>query len=93
MTTYVMRDGKLVEKSQAAPLEQSYVVSDLTEVFESPVDGKTLIHSRGQYERHLRAHGKHISEPGDVKARQTSTPRSVEDSMRTALRDLGVTGL
>ena len=40
MTTYVMRNGELVEKSQAAPLDVPYVISDEISPTRHMADGK-----------------------------------------------------
>jgi hypothetical protein len=52
MTVYVVRDGKLVEKHRAAPLDAPRI--SRFEGYESPVDGK-FISSDRQRERDLYA--------------------------------------
>lgn len=42
--TYVLRDGELVEKSEASKPPTPYVIPDLPD-YESPVDGK-VVHGR-----------------------------------------------
>jgi hypothetical protein len=50
MTTYVYRDGEMVEKSQARKTPGTYV--SRFESYESPIDGKTISSDR-QRERDL----------------------------------------
>ena len=54
MTTYVIRNGKLVERSKAASKGGLHIVSDI-QPFVSPID-KTLITSRSQVREHERKH-------------------------------------
>lgn len=57
MTTYVYRNGVLVEKDKAPPREGKavHVISDV-QPFVSPID-RTLISSRSQVREHERIHG------------------------------------
>lgn len=57
MTTYVLRDGELVEKAKAEPRETKsiHVISDVAP-FISPID-RSLISSRSQVREHERIHG------------------------------------
>lgn len=54
MTTYVIRDGQLVEKSKAPPKGGLFVMSDV-QPFVSPIDN-TLITSRSGVREHERKH-------------------------------------
>lgn len=56
-TTYVMRDGKLVEKHLAAPLEHSGAPAILPDIqpFVSPIDG-SVITGRASLRAHCKAH-------------------------------------
>lgn len=56
MTTYVIRNGELVEKHLAAPLplRSMHVMGDI-QPFVSPID-KTVITSRSQVREHERKH-------------------------------------
>jgi hypothetical protein len=60
MTTYVFRDGKLVDKSRAKPLYSgnaaSYVISDTMDATLHHCDGK-LYTSKAQFRKTTRAHG------------------------------------
>ena len=61
---FVMRDGKLVPKSGAAPLDSAFhVMQDITE-FQSPIDG-SLIASRSQLREHERRFG--VRQCGELK--------------------------
>jgi hypothetical protein len=54
MAIFVMRDGKIVEKSRAAPSKNIGVISDV-QPFQSPID-KTWITSRSQIREHEKKH-------------------------------------
>lgn len=60
MTTYVYRDGKLVDKRFAAPLHggdaATYVISDTMDATLHHCDGK-MYTSKAQYRKTTRAHG------------------------------------
>lgn len=66
MTTYVIRDGKLVEKSEAAPLPSApMIMSDIPE-YKSPL-GTGLITSRSHRREELKRHNCREVEPGEFK--------------------------
>ena len=88
MTTYVMRAGKLVEKYAEEPARVA-LKCDALDAFESPVTGE-IIGSRGQWDRHLKEHGHHISEPGDVAKRPAPDRRAIEQAVRRASEELGI---
>ena len=59
MTTYVMRNGKLVEKHLAEPLHvdpKFYVISDTMDATRHHADGR-VYDSKAQYRAVTRAHG------------------------------------
>lgn len=57
MTTYVYRDGKLVEKSRAAPRNAPpYVISDTMQALRHPITGKVM-DSKSNFRAVTRAHG------------------------------------
>lgn len=72
-TTYVMRDGKLVEKSQAAPLQADapFVMSDLAP-YQSMVTGE-MVTSRSRHRSILREH-KLIEVGNETKYLQSKKP-------------------
>lgn len=71
MTTYVVRDGKLVEKHKAPPKGGAFFMPDI-KPFISPIDG-TEISSRSHLRSHEHKHG--VRQVGDDYAR----PRSSND--------------
>lgn len=57
MTTYVLRDGKLIEKSKAPPRTGgAFVISDTMQAMRHPVTGK-LMDSKSQFRAITRAAG------------------------------------
>ena len=56
MTTYVLRSGKLVEKSKAPPKSGVFVISDNLTPLRHPITGK-LMDSKSQFRAVTRAHG------------------------------------
>jgi len=56
MTTYVYRDGKLVEKSKAAPREGGYVISDEMAATRHMADGRYYT-SKKKFRQATRAAG------------------------------------
>ena len=88
MTTYIMRAGKLVEKHREASGGVA-LKGDALDAFESPVTGE-IIGSRGQWDRHLKEHGHHISEPGDVAKRPAPDRRAIERAVKRASEELGI---
>lgn len=78
-STYVLRDGKLVEKHLAAPLEarpsSAYVISDCMDAAAHPCTGR-MMDSKSQFRRVTRAHG--CVEMGNDAP--TSAPKATYDS-------------
>jgi len=66
-----------------------YLQSDLAEPVASPVTGE-LLHSRGTYYAHLKEHGYHVSEAGDVAKRPAPDRRAIEQAVRRASEELGI---
>lgn len=87
MTKYLWRGGKWIEASKA-PLRQMFIQSDI-ETMQSPITGET-IHTRSQYDRHLKAFGHHVSEPGDVGQKPRTDRGEIRAAVKESLRDLGV---
>jgi hypothetical protein len=56
MTTYVYRDGKLIEKSKAPPKSGAFVISDTMQIMKHPITGK-LMDSKSEFRAVTRAHG------------------------------------
>lgn len=59
MTTYVMRDGRLVEKHLAAPLSADprvHVIGDVMPAMRHPITG-ALMDSKSEFRKVTRAHG------------------------------------
>jgi hypothetical protein len=95
--TYVLRDGKLVPKHEAAPLShpgapsdlpRPFVVSDGCE-FVSMVDGSTVT-SKSRYRADLRARG--YEEVGNERPKppqRPGAPGGVKDDLRRAISQLG----
>jgi len=54
--TYVLRNGELVPKSEAAPLNTHYVVSDTMTPLRHPITGK-MMDSKSAFRAVTRAHG------------------------------------
>lgn len=86
-TTYVMRNGKIVEKSKAAPLHASrdarvHVISDTCEV-KSMADGR-MYTSKSRYRADLRA--RNLVEVGnDIAAHlRTSEPSAAREAAHSA---------
>lgn len=79
MTTYVFRDGRLVEKRHAIPAPRIHVVSDAAE-FRSQFDG-AIYTSKRRYRAELRARG--LIEVGNERAafepRPFEPPSAVAD--------------
>ena len=90
--TYVMRDGKLVDKATAKPLHRPvnfHVIPDIRE-FTSPIDGKRIT-SRKALREHNARHNV-IDVGNDPAARYPKRPAvdtsGVDDAMRRALNEL-----
>lgn len=54
--TYVLRNGELVPKSEAAPLNTHYVVSDTMTPLRHPITGK-MMDSKSAFRAVTKAHG------------------------------------
>ena len=80
------------KKTWVDPSEQVgarvFVQSDI-ETLQSPITGET-IHTRSQYERHLKAFGHHVSEPGDVGRKAQPDRGEIRAAVKASLNDLGV---
>lgn len=82
MTTYVMRNGKLVEKGTEpydSEVKRVHIISDI-EPYQSMVDG-TRITSRSHHREHLRTHG--VIEVGNEK--MESKPKQIDREARRAV--------
>ncbi len=55
-TTYIVRDGKLIEKRDTARVSTSPMIMRDIQPYKSMIDGST-IQSRSRHRDHLRAHG------------------------------------
>jgi hypothetical protein len=59
VTTYVIRNGRLIEKHRAAPLSvdpRMHVISDVMPATRHPITGK-LMDSKSEFRKITRAHG------------------------------------
>jgi hypothetical protein len=87
-TTYVIRDGKLVEKSKAAPLEGSapFVMGDL-QPYKSMVTGE-MVTSRSRHRSILREHG--LTEVGNetkyLKSKKPEPPPGLKEQVIRAVK-------
>jgi hypothetical protein len=82
MTTYVLRDGKLIEKSKAAPLNRGpFVVSDYLPELKHPITGKRM-DSKSQFRAVTRAYG--CVEVGNDTQRDTRRLEGFDSNTRKA---------
>ncbi len=87
--TYVLRDGKLVPKSQATPISSGpYVQSDYLPEMKHPITGKTM-DSKSQFRAVTRAHG--CVEVGNDRQRDTrhSEMPNLKSDISRAITQLG----
>lgn len=96
-TTYVLRDGELVPKDQAAPLHASHgegpmIIRDEMDATRSMIDGSMHTSKRG-YGRHVRANGCEIAgnerAPFEASRFREYQPRGVGESIKRAIAELG----
>lgn len=64
MTTYVLRDGALVEKSKAPPRVSHYIASDY-KPFRSPLDGHPMIDGKRELRESLARNQCRLVERGE----------------------------
>lgn len=91
MTTYVLRNGELVEKSAAAPRSGIHIIGDL-QAYKSPICDANGVHpvieGRAAQREDLKRHGCRIKEPSERLAvaglPQRPEPTISREMMRTA---------
>lgn len=90
MTTYVMRNGQLVEKSLATPLRSSgpFVISDHLPDLKHPITGKPM-DSKSNFRAVTRAHG--CVEVGNETQKDTRRvdAGNLKADIAQAIRELG----
>lgn len=83
--TYVIRDGELVPKSEAAPLRRPFVISDNCDVI-SQADGKHYS-SKSRYYADLRARGYEIvGNEKPTPPRREPDDRAIERVIESVMR-------
>ena len=92
MTKYIWdkRKGTWVEAQAYVP-PRVHVQSDFAEPFASPITGEA-IHTRSQYDRHLKTLGCHVKEPGDVAKRAGPDRQAIRADVKRSLQRIGVVG-
>ncbi len=92
MTTFVIRNGKLIEKHLAPPRHSGdkshYVISDTMDAMRHPITGK-FMDSKSKFREITRANG--CVEVGNEKMRDTRQldPVGIKWDIAHALRELG----
>lgn len=87
--SYVLRDGKLVEKHKAAPLSGKggvQIIHDI-EPFKSPETGE-VIRSRSHLRTHLRDHGL-VDRGNEHMRRREYRPGPIGPDIKAAMQKLG----
>ena len=86
---YIPGSGRFVEATKVA--NPRIQVIGALEAFESPITGE-IMHSRGQYQAHLKEFGHHIQEPGDLGKRAAPDRAQIREDVKRSLQQLGVVG-
>lgn len=65
MTTYVLRNGELVERQFAEPLARGPMIQSDLAAFKSPLEGHKIIEGRAQLRDELKRNNCRIVEPSE----------------------------
>lgn len=82
---------KWVEASKYVPPSRVHLISDFESPIESPITGEA-IHSKAQYQHHLKHLGRHIAEPGDVAKRPGVDRQQIRADIKATLQQMKVVG-